>query len=43
MRGGTGYAAGPRGRGYAGEYRGFSMDYDRGFRPRGRYDGGYRR
>jgi hypothetical protein len=44
MRGGMGYAASQRPRGYGGEYRGFSMDYDRGFRPRGgRYDGGYGR
>jgi hypothetical protein len=44
MRGGMGYAAGPRPRGYGAEYGGFSMDYDRGFRQRSnRYDGGYGR
>lgn len=44
MRGGMGYAAGQRPRGYGGEYDGFPMGYDRGFRARGgRYDGGYGR
>ncbi|HEX6373760.1 MAG TPA: hypothetical protein VF006_32835, partial [Longimicrobium sp.] len=46
MRGGMGYAAGQRPRGYGADYasRGFAMGYDRGFGRHGsRYDGGYGR